>query len=81
MITLGLMSSNKSDWETPQWLYDELNEEFYFNVDVCADKKNAKHSNYFNKDQNGLMRDWYKYKTCFMNPPYGRKIGEWVAKA
>jgi len=29
-------------WETPQWLFDELDKEFHFDLDLCATKDNSK---------------------------------------
>lgn len=29
-------SSEKDDWETPQKLFDELNEKYQFDIDVAA---------------------------------------------
>ena len=40
-------SSNKEDWETPQVLYDKLNQEFKFTIDVASDKKNHKCNRYY----------------------------------
>ena len=38
-----VMFSSKTDlWETPQYLFDKLDSEFYFDVDVCALPDNAK---------------------------------------
>lgn len=75
-----VMFSSKTDlWETPQDLFDELNDEFGFDIDVCATKENAKCSRYFTKEQNGLLQDWDGVVWC--NPPYGREIGKWVEKA
>lgn len=71
--------SNRDDWETPQWLFDELNSEFGFDLDVCADKMNAKCTRYFSRETDGLSQTWHG--TCWMNPPYGREIGRWMAKA
>lgn len=79
MINKGLFTSNTPEWETPQALFDQLNKEFNFTIDVCATKENAKCKNYFTKEDNGLLKTWYG--TCWMNPPYGRQIGEWVEKA
>ena len=42
-----LNSSKKMDWGTPQFLYDQLDAEFGFNVDVCAHELNHKCYNYF----------------------------------
>lgn len=69
-----------SNWATPKWLYNQLDKEFNFDVDVCAEKWNAKHKNYWTVEQDGLKQDWSN-KVCFMNPPYGREIVKWVKKA
>lgn len=75
-----LFSSKTDQWATPQWFYDELNKEFNFNLDPCADETNYKCEKYFNKEQNGLRQDWGGQRV-FCNPPYGREIGKWVQKA
>lgn len=31
-----MFSSNTDNWSTPQHVFDELNEEFHFNLDPCA---------------------------------------------
>lgn len=75
------MFSSKTDlWETPQDFFDHLNDEFHFNVDVCATPDNAKCDIYFTKENDGLSQSWGGY-TCWCNPPYGREIGKWVQKA
>lgn len=75
-----LFSSKTDQWATPQWLYDELNKKFNFNLDPCADETNYKCEKYFNKEQNGLLQDWGGQRVL-CNPPYGREIGKWVQKA
>jgi hypothetical protein len=67
-------------WETPQDTFNDLNEEFNLEVDVCALPENAKLSTYFTPEANGLAQDW-RGKRCWMNPPYGREIGKWIEKA
>jgi len=79
MINKGLFTSNTPEWETPQDLFDELNKEFKFTLDVCATKENAKCKKYYTKDDNGLDKDWDGVIWC--NPPYGREISAWVEKA
>ena len=79
MITDGLMSSNTDLWETPQDFFDRLDAEFHFDLDVCALPENAKCKRYFTPTQDGLLQDWRG--VCWMNPPYGRKIGAWMKKA
>ncbi len=61
-------------------MFDQLNEEFEFALDVCASEKNHKCEKYFDIEKDGLKQDWSK-DVCWMNPPYGRKIGRWVMKA
>lgn len=71
---------SKSDLhETPQALFDELDKEFNFDIDVCALPENAKCKKFYTPEQNGLLQRWQG--TCWMNPPYGRGIGKWVCKA
>ena len=72
-------SSKAVEWETPQDLFDELDEYFCFDLDVCATPENAKCSHYYTQKDNGLSKAWIG--TCWMNPPYGREIGKWVAHA
>lgn len=72
-------SSASSEWGTPQFLFDRLNAEHHFDLDVCASADNAKCAAYFAKEQDALKQEWHG--SCFMNPPYGRQIGRWVGKA
>lgn len=75
----GLFTSEKCEWETPQEFFDQLNEEFGFELDVCALPENAKCARYFTPEQDGLKQEWTG--VCWMNPPYGREIGKWIRKA
>ena len=79
-INKGLFTSLTDNWATPQFIFNSLNNEFKFTLDVCADIKNYKVKKYFDKEINGLEQDWSK-DVCFMNPPYGREIKHWVKKA
>ncbi len=67
------------NWETPQYFFDEIDKEFSFNVDVCAIKSNAKISNFFTPEVDGLSVPWKG--ACWCNPPYDKTIGNWVQKA
>lgn len=76
----GLMfSSATDDWATPQWFFDALDAIYRFDLDVCASADNAKCARYFSAKENGLQQTWQG--VCWMNPPYGRAIGQWVQKA
>jgi phage N-6-adenine-methyltransferase len=72
-------SSQTVEWATPQLLFDDLDAEFDFELDVCATPENAKCAKFFTKDDDGLAQRWEG--VCWMNPPYGRQIGRWVRKA
>jgi len=80
MNTKVMFSSKKTEWETPRALFDELNREFGFTLDVCALPENAKCDLFFAPKTDGLSQSW-KGHMCWMNPPYGREIGKWVKKA
>lgn len=79
MNTDVMFSSATDNWSTPQDFFDKLNEEFHFTLDVCADENNHKCEHYYTKEIDGLSRPWIG--TIWCNPPYGRKIGEWVRRA
>lgn len=74
-----MFSSKSGLWATPQDFFDKLNEKWDFDWDVCATADNAKCDNYFSPEDNALEQPWEG--TCFMNPPYGREIGDWIEKA
>lgn len=78
-ISKALYSSESEMWETPQDLFDRLDKEFHFTVDVCALDSNTKCASFYSPDQDGLKQKWEG--VCWMNPPYGRNIGEWMKKA
>ena len=79
MNTELFFSCKTDQWETPQDFYDLLDNEFHFTLDPCADESNHKCGRYFTKEQDGLKQDW-SGEIVFCNPPYGRKVGEWVQK-
>src|SRR5262249_39145220 len=50
-----------------------------FDLDPCATAANAKAPRFYTRDDDGLRQPWTGRVFC--NPPYGRVIAEWVAKA
>ena len=80
MINDVFRSSKTVEWATPQYLFDELNKEFNFNLDPCCTEENAKCDCYYTKEEDGLKSSWKNWRV-FMNPPYGREIGKWMEKA
>jgi hypothetical protein len=61
--------SDSDNWRTPEWLFKELDEEFHFELDLCATYENRKCGwhceNYLNTDLTEGNVD-----CAFMNPPY-----------
>lgn len=51
---------NDDHWQTPQWLYDQLNAEFSFDFDPCP----------IHADFDGLVIEWGQRN--FINPPYNK---------
>ena len=76
------------EWGTPQGLFDQLDAEFHFTLDVCADAGNTKCVRYFANPENkvldptadGLAQSWAG-EVCWMNPPYGLALRRWISKA
>lgn len=67
-----IFSSNSDQWDTPQCIFDELDKEFNFTLDPCADVKNHKCEKFFTKDENGLIQDWGGSE-CFAIRPMEEK--------
>src|SRR5258708_7400094 len=73
-----MFSAARGDWETPDDLFEQLSKEFHFTLDVCANSQNTKCPLFLPADT-GLSQSWKGI--CWMNPPYGRRIKAWIAKA
>jgi phage N-6-adenine-methyltransferase len=80
MNTDVMFSSASDEWETPQDFFDKLNAEFRFTLDVCATAYNAKCKIYLDKSLDGLAQNW-RADICWMNPPYGRGLIDWMRRA
>jgi site-specific DNA-methyltransferase (adenine-specific) len=79
-MTSQVHFSSKTDlWATPQDFFDRYNSIYNFTTDVCATAENAKCANYYTIATDGLNQTWAG--TCWMNPPYGRTIKQWMRKA
>lgn len=64
---------------SPASLWDPLNVEHDFSIDVAASAKNAKCARFYTREDNGLEKSW-RYERVWCNPPYSN-IEAWVAKA
>ena len=71
---VGATHTNEQEkdlWQTPKSLYNRLDEEFFFEVDLCASDKNSLHPKYFTEQNSCLDKDWH-FRSGFMNPPYSQ---------
>lgn len=66
-------------WNTPRGLFQLLDQEFGFDLDVAADAENHLTETYFDEATNGLLQSWAP-NVCWMNPPYSL-IDPWTKKA
>lgn len=73
----------KDEWQTPRELYNKLDEEFHFDLDVACNKNNCLclQGNFHELYDSLNVSDWYSFfdngaqnmdPTCWMNPPYSR---------
>lgn len=77
--------AKRQDYETPDWLYDLLDEEFNFTVDAAASDHNAKMERYWTEEIDGLAQDWTG-ESVWVNPPFenrkpARTLARFVEKA
>jgi site-specific DNA-methyltransferase (adenine-specific) len=80
----ALFSRASNEWETPDSLFKQLDQEFHFECDAAATEENHKCNHYFSKE--GLsaieLNTWGGkiYNTFFLNPPYSL-IAKFMKKA
>ena len=87
----GLKTSLSDSWTTPRSTYDVLNREFHFALDAAAlQASTLVPENWYGPDhpepsrQDALTRSWLddcNGGTVWLNPPYGRAIKSFMAKA
>ena len=77
-----LFASAHHDWETPGDLFAEVHKEFRFDLDAAATAANTKVGTFLSPEDDSLVVDWHlKGRVIWLNPPYGRGIGQWIEKA
>ena len=89
--TGAALSANDDTWATPIKFFEELNKEFSFGLDAAAlQASTLVKSNWYGPDhedetrRNALTRNWAKDSNgapIWLNPPYGRAMKNWTAKA
>ena len=58
MNTEVMFSSKSDEWSTPQDIYNQLDNEFHFNLDPCSTEENHKCDIFFTQKDNGLSKNW-----------------------
>jgi site-specific DNA-methyltransferase (adenine-specific) len=79
-VSRALMTSKCGEWQTPKELFDRLNGEFGFALDVAASAENHLCDRYFSLPHDDAFTGWWN-GNCFCNPPYGRNLSRWFEKA
>lgn len=77
------VTKDNDDWETPRWLFDQLDQEFQFDVDVCASAANRKCERFLSKADDALSCNWAEPgEAAYINPPYrAKQLREFVTRA
>ena len=82
MINESLFSSETSEHYTPRSIIEHvINVLGVIDLDPCSNSRecpNVPAGSHFTPAENGLVRPWFG--RVYMNPPYGREIGNWVRK-
>lgn len=88
MINAGLFTSNDGTWTTPRDYFNKVNKEFGFGLDAAAlSTSTLVPENWYGPDhpdvgrRDALAIEWDISAPVWLNPPYGRVIKDWVAKA
>ena len=75
---------NRDTWATPERLFQALNAEFRFQLDVCALARTAKCERFITPEQDSLSEaePWLvdEGRAAWCNPPFS-DIGPWLIKA
>jgi len=70
-----MFSSAKDEWVTPQSLFDKLNAEFNFEVDLAATAENTKCASFYSLQMDSLSQPWGdRFTRGWLNPPYSRRL-------
>lgn len=80
MVSSVIFSHKSDEYITPQWLYNELNEQYHFKLDPATSTDNPLNAeHYYTRSNDGLLHLWPNINT-FINPPYSNAAA-WVKKA
>ena len=69
----------RDKWETPDYLFNHVNKQLHFDIDLAASVENTKCEKFFGAEDNALKQSWDGI-IGWCNPPYSDKI-PWIEKA
>lgn len=73
--------AKNENWRTPGWIYDPLDGEFHFTIDVAANADNSKCERYYDKEADGTAQSWVG-EVPWDNPPYNvEDLSNFIFKA
>lgn len=74
-------TTKRPDWATPRAFFEMACREFGLTMDACSGRNNptTAETQIWADEHDSLTMPWKGRVWC--NPPYGREIGKWVAKA
>lgn len=75
MNTEVMFSSKSDEWSTPQDIYEQLDNEFHFNLDPCATEENHKCDTFFTQNDDGLSKKWGGTEPLLIHHIHRLKIG------
>ena len=83
-MNTALLTSNRGDWNTPQNVLDLVRAVGTIGLDPCSNAGSIVGAtaslNGRDETDSGLTCSWRCDRLAFLNPPYGREIGKWLAK-
>lgn len=72
----------RDDWQTPPEVMAQIRSAIPIDLDVCANRLNTQAEQWYGPGgirRDGLTAAWHG--VCYMNPPYGVEVRQWVEKA
>jgi phage N-6-adenine-methyltransferase len=73
-----MFSAEKADWQTPDAVFKQLDQEFAFSFDADNERDRARCRLCFSPDMDATKTNWPADVSIWCNPPYGRDTGAWL---
>lgn len=73
--------ATRTNWQTPDSFLELVRQVGSIGLDPCTTEDNPTGAaHYFDEADDGLVHTWGDMGLIYVNPPYGREIGPWVAR-